>query len=131
MELKYTPEREIIYHSGLRDITFWDDVVLGKSNEKIIQKKGWEYNFLDVVAIRIGEYRDVEGSIYLSTKGTGVRLAGVLKMFDRVVPILQDNTFWRLLCDHFDLRYAESTYETEPGHPLDGVKFKSISVWLH
>lgn len=131
VELAFEPERNVIYHSGLRDINFWSDVVSSKTNEKIIQKKGWEYNFLDVLAIQRGEYRDYEAEVYLTTKGTSVRLAGVLKALDIFLPDLRNGQAWRLLRDHLDVRYEGSTYVAAEGHPLDGITFKSISVWLH
>jgi hypothetical protein len=63
--------------SGIGDIDFMNDVFFGKSNSKIIKKKGWEFNLMEVLAIRGGgvEGLDRIKGLQYSTFGYGVNVS--------------------------------------------------------
>jgi hypothetical protein len=44
------------YKSGVGDIGFLEDVLLGKSNPSIIRKRGWEIGLFEIVYLREGQF---------------------------------------------------------------------------
>jgi len=42
MESAFARLREIAWYTGVRDIIFWNDAMLSKSNDKIIREKRFE-----------------------------------------------------------------------------------------
>ncbi len=112
---------------GLQDIKFFDNMILGKANNKVDAfKQGFEVNFADCYYLRRGRYEDIEGQVRLKTKGWGINYTQIfqipLKLFYH-----QENKFVYFLKNlNFEQHYAE--YETEAGHPLEGTKYNSYVI---
>jgi hypothetical protein len=103
------------YRSGLGDMNFVDDVLLGKENPKIAQKTGWEMELWEVVAFRGGNYRWAFGT-ERGTSGFGIRLAGIVKAIHLIAEPKNTEGWMMFLVDHVVLQYDTGTYEnTNPG----------------
>lgn len=119
-------DNSVEYQTGFGDIHFFHDLFGGK-NASIIQMRGWQINFLEIVSLQQGRYEDLEGQVRYTTRGIGVALAGWLKLASQLFP---ESRTLRLVTDHFDLQYQWSKLEIENGHPLAGTKFKGINLIL-
>lgn len=115
------------YQSGLGDIHFFSDLFGGK-NACIIQMRGWQVNFLDIVSLQQGRYEDLDGRVRYTTRGIGVGLAGWLKLASQLFP---KNRTLRLVTNHFDLQYQWSKFQIENDHPLAGTKFRGLNLILN
>jgi len=118
----------VTYDGLLGDIDFWDNVILRKGNSRIVTKKGWELNLFELLSLRNGRYEDPLGRVSYDTDGIGFSLLGVLKAIRHLNPQLKDNAVLTFLTSHVDVQYNRSDLSTTEGHPLNGTKFKGISI---
>jgi hypothetical protein len=116
---------KVKYQSGLGDIDFYHDVIQGRANPKITQKRGWEINCLEIFYYREGKYDDHDGKVYYDTKGYGVSLTGLIKFTSILFPRNQTIKFF---AEHVDFQYHWSEIEIEAEHPLAGTKFKGFNL---
>jgi len=119
---------KVSYAGLLGDIDFWDNVILRKGNSRIVTKKGWELNLFELLSLRNGRYEDPLGRVSYDTDGIGFSLLGVLKAIRHLNPQLKDNAVLTFLTSHVDVQYNRSDLSTTEGHPLNGTKFKGISI---
>lgn len=127
--LRYDAKSIRLSYAGLLgDIDFGRNVILGKSGSKIITKKGWELNLLELVSIRGGRYADPLGKVYYDTDGLGLHLSGALKIFAHISPELNRSSAWKFLSRHLDIAYNSSTFSAAAGHPLGETGFHGISI---
>jgi hypothetical protein len=118
------------YQSGLGDIHFFDEVILGNTNRLTTKAKGWEVNLLEIVAIRGGRFEEdpMNGNRRLNTAGWGIQSAGLVKLL-RVLdaPIGTDGIAWFLL-NHVNVRYNACDWTPDdPTSPLAGTNFNSVN----
>lgn len=97
------------YRSGLGDMDFVDDVLLGNANPEIVQKTGWEVELGEVVAFRGGKYRSAYGT-ERGTSGFGIRLAGIVKAIHLIAEPEETESWMMFLIDHVMLQYDTGTY---------------------
>jgi len=116
--IRYTPRRG--------DINIWKHVILGKGSPALIAKKGWEFDFFELLSIRAGRYFDPSGRVSYKTSGFGVRLAGVLKYQRYFNP--QGNSVLNFISRHFEGEYEFSRINAGEGHPLEGTKYRGIRL---
>ncbi len=93
------------YRSGVGDIRFWDDVVIGKYNAAITSRRGWELQLGEFFAWREGFVERPNDDGY-GTSGFSFSVGGVLKLlcvFDR--PLQEDDSWFGFVIDHFDLQF--------------------------
>ncbi|MFQ5630908.1 MAG: hypothetical protein ACE5I1_19225 [bacterium] len=121
---------DIRYEKFLGDINFFDEIILGNEDGNSIQKTGWAYHFFDILSVRRGRYHDFQGKVEYETKGTGVSLRGIFKLFSNLSPGLRDSDQFDFLLRHIDVRFQTSEWQLGVGHPLFGTKFNSIRVSL-
>jgi hypothetical protein len=98
------------YRSGLGDMKFADDVLLGKENPKIAQKTGWEVELFEFVAFRGGNYRSAYGT-ERETSGFGIRLAGIVKAVHLIAEPEEAESWLMFLVDHVILQWDTGTYD--------------------
>ncbi len=119
------------YRSGLGDINFFNEVVLGKINPETIMKSGWEIGILEFLYIRRGRFEEAEhrGNRKFNTDGFTVRFAGLANLLrSNTTPKTNSNVFGFIL-NHIDIQYNESNINTdEPHHPLDKTRSKSFNL---
>jgi len=124
------PDGSWEYKSGVGDIQFFENLVQGKSNPDIFKMKGWQYNFFDLIYIRNGSYKDPGGKVFHKTEGLGIRPTGIFNILNYLGFSTDSNRLFYLLTHHVDIQYNESKWGASSGHPLDGTKFKSITLTL-
>ncbi len=117
------------YLSPPNDIDFGNNILLGKSNDKIITKVGWEYNVGDFVFIRRGEYRDISGRVVFSTKGWGASLMQPLHILYIFHVINADNSAIKILT-HLNVIYNETELQSYDYQFFSQSAFKGIIVRL-
>ncbi|MBD3289128.1 hypothetical protein GF337_10015 [candidate division KSB1 bacterium] len=118
------------YVTGLKDISFWDNILLGKANDKAITKKGWQYNFANIFSLRKGGYEDIEGKVMLVTEGYSINFLQPLKLYIAFNNLTSEDNFFRKLIMHLNVQYHHSEYDAGAGHPLDNTKFNAYVISL-
>lgn len=116
---------KVKYQSGLGDIDFYHDVIQGKANPRITQKRGWEVNCLEIFYYRKGKYDDHDGKVYYKTKGYGISFTGLIKLTSILFP--RDQTI-KFFAEHVDLQYHWSEREIETDYPFTGTEFKGVTL---
>lgn len=119
------PDGSFDYQSGLGDIQFVDNVILGKLNPRAAIRKGWQLQVAEVFYLRRGS-SDNQGLAY-STSGYSICLAGFLKLLGTVSPELGKDSWIGFAAEHFDLQYHSSKYEGT-GSPILGTTFASLNL---
>ncbi len=116
------------YVNGLKDISFWNTILLGKANEKAITKKGWQYDFANIFSLRRGRYDDIEGKVMYKTRGYGINFLQPLKLLIALKePVATDNFLLKLFMNlNVEQHYSE--IDGIEGHPLDNTKFNSYVI---
>ncbi len=121
------------YRGGLGDIRIFDDLFLGKPNDDVIIKRGWQLELLEFVSLRGGRFLEApeRGNRRFTTSGYTLRLAGVVKFLRALdVPLGPDNLFASILT-HLDVRYNHSQIDSdELNHPLNEREFSAWTVIL-
>lgn len=121
------------YRSGLGDINFFNEVILGETNPESIMKTGWEIGILEFLYIRRGRFEDAvhRGNRNFSTNGYTVRFAGIANLLRSNTTPKSNNSVFVFILNHFDIQYNQSNLNTdEAHHPLDKTRFKSVNVIL-
>jgi hypothetical protein len=118
------------YQSGLGDIDFFDDVILGHTNRQIVKKKGWECNFLEVLSIRAGRFEEdpAFGNRNFTTTGWGVQFAGIVKVLGLLNMRVDSEDVIGFIVNHIDVRYNHSAIHADENHPLSNTMFDSFNI---
>ena len=116
------------YQSGLNDIKLWENVFAGKSNDKIIAKKGYELNLGDIYYYRKGKYEDSEGYVFMDTEGWAISYTRPLLIVCEFLNIEANNLIMFVSKINIEKHYAR--YITNIGHPLSDTEFKSYVIRL-
>ncbi len=123
------PDGQSEYVSGLHDIKFWDNLILGKSNSKIITKKGHVFNFGDFYFIRKGSYEDLAGRVVFKTEGWSINYIQPIRIFATYLN-LEDNRIMTILSNiHLEKHYSK--YKADLAHPLHGTEYRSYVIRIN
>jgi hypothetical protein len=117
------------YRSGMGDINFFDEIILGKTNPETIMKTGWELGVLEIVYVRGGRFREAyhRGNRNFTTSGYSVRFGGIAKLLRSTDATPANNGVMEFILNHLDIRYNYSKYSTvEKMHPLDDTVFNAF-----
>lgn len=128
-DVKINEEYSYEYVSGLNDIKLWDNLFLGKSNDKIVTKRGYEFNLGDFYFIRNGKYEDIEGKVIFKTKGWGINYTQPVRILAALFN-LDDNIIIRMIAN-INFEKHHSTYILDSGHPLFGTEYTSYVIRLN
>ena len=107
------------------------DAFLPGSNREIERKQGWEVNLFEFFAIRGGRFEEApdRGGRHFDTSGWSVRLSGLMKILGAASECMTGNALFGLLADHIDVRYSQSSLETdERDHPLQLTSIRSVDL---
>lgn len=102
------------YKSGLGDIKFFDEVMLGRMNAATEKRRGWEADLLEIASIRTGVSENsvrVQDQSY-GTSGWSFRFAGIPKLLRSLNVPIGDDTMVGFIANHIDIRYTASTWKT-------------------
>ncbi len=120
------------YLGGAGDIKFFNDVVAGKDNPAITQRKGWKLELGELFSLRGGSvhepaYPSGYRTYYTTytTSGFGIRLSGLWKAL-RALGVEENHSWITFMRENIDLRfdYAKSLYAGE----AEGISFSSVSL---
>jgi hypothetical protein len=120
----------IKYSSGFKDIDFVENVLLGKSNAKIITNNGWELGFAEIFYLRKGDYQDFEGKVKFDTDGWGINFMQPIRLLLDFTNFKIENGIFRALVDNLDVEFHRSKFQAEKEHPLDNIEFNGLSLKL-
>lgn len=126
---------EIGYQSGLGDINFFNDLVLGRENEKISKMKGWGFNLFEIGYFRFGHHEDVSGKVRYNTTGFGISTRGLTNYlhftgisFSGPHPVDKIINF---MLHHLELEYFLSEIDAGSGNPLGTTQFQGINIIVY
>jgi hypothetical protein len=119
------PDGSFDYQSGLGDIQFVDNVILGKTNSKATVRKGWQVQVAEFLYLRGGT---VEGpGLAYSTSGYSICLGGILNLLGLVNPSSEKDSWVSFVGDHFDLQYHSNKYD-ETISPVGGTTSAALNL---
>jgi hypothetical protein len=113
------------YTTGLGDIRFIDNVLLGKASPTIGLRRGWQLQVGEALYIRGGSV-DSPGLQY-ETSGYTLRLGGIFKMIMVISPEMRESGWFRALADLLDFQYTSATY-SNTSSPIRDTSFKGINI---
>jgi hypothetical protein len=120
------PDGTFEYQSGLGDMRFWNDVVLGNQNSKITMRRGWQLQVAEILYLRGGSVES-PGLSY-TTSGYSACLGGLLKLVGLLTPGTESEESWvAFVAHHFDLQFHASTY-SETTSPISGTTSQSLNL---
>jgi hypothetical protein len=119
------PDGSSNYQSGLGDIQFVDNVILGKTNGKVTVRKGWQVQVAEFLYLRGGSV-DGPGLAY-ATSGYSICLDGLLNLLGLVSPSLGKESWVGFVGKHFDLQYHSSTY-SDTTSPISGTSSAALNL---
>jgi len=119
------PDGSFKYQSGLGDIQFVDNVILGKINEKATVRKGWQVQVAEFLYIRGGSV-DGPGLAY-ATSGYSIGVAGLVKLLGLVSPSLRKESWVEFVGKHLDLQYHSSSYSSTTS-PISGTHSAALNL---
>lgn len=120
----------IKYSSGFKDIDFIENVLLGKSNAKIITNSGWELAVAEIFYWRKGDYQDNVAKLKFDTDGWGINFMQPIRLFLDFKNFKIENGIFRSFIDNLDVEFHRSKLSVPEGHPLDNTKFNGLSLKL-
>lgn len=126
--VRRSPDGSFTYKGWLGDIGFFDNVIKGNSKNNIVIKRGWELNLLEFISLQHGRYEDQSGNVFYDADGFALESSGLLKYIFFLHPKLKSNPAFSFLAQHLNIQYNSSIFSAQPGHPLDGTKFKGVRV---
>jgi hypothetical protein len=123
------------YKSGLGDIDFFREVILGKTNKETDKLKGWELNLFESFYLYGGSFREDpnRGNRNFITNGYAVSLSGILKTLALIDPSMFDNNFMKYFLNHIGVKYNQSIINTRESI-LNDTEYYSLNItfnnWL-
>jgi hypothetical protein len=115
------------YRTGLGDIQFSENVLLGKAAPNVGLRRGWQLQVGEMMYLRGGSV-DSPGLQY-ETSGYTLRLGGMFKMIMIISPELRNEEWFRILADVLDLQYTSAKYSSGSS-PIHDTSFQGINIVL-
>lgn len=114
------------YQSGLGDIGFSDNVVLGHTNDKVTMRRGWQVEVAEVLCLRGGSVESPKRSY--TTSGYSISLGGLMKLVNLIVAGPGAQESWiGFVADHCDLQFHTATYD-QTHSPIAGTRSQSLNL---
>jgi hypothetical protein len=125
------------YQSGLGDINFFREVILGKTNKETEKLKGWELNLGETIYIYGGRFIEDpdRGNRNFTSGGYAVSLSGLFKTLEVIKPGMFEGSFMKYVVNHVGLKFIQSIVNTiDISAPLNDTKYYSLNFsfnnWL-
>lgn len=115
------------YQTGLGDISFVDNILLGKGSPNVWLRRGWQFQVCGIVYLRGGSV-DGPGLRY-DTKGYTLSLGGVFKTIMILSPQMRETGWFRILADLLDIQYASADYSGSVS-TMNGTSFRGATLVL-
>ncbi len=118
------PDGTIEYQSGLGDIDFWQNVVIGQDNAQIMMRGGWQIQVAEILYLRGGSVEST--GLSYTTSGYSICLGGLLKLIGLLAQ--DSNESWiGFVAGHFDLQFHRASYG-ETSSPISGTSTQSLNL---
>jgi hypothetical protein len=120
------------YQSGMGDINFFKELIVGKGNVNTDKLKGWELGFFDMVMLSGGSFTEDynHGNRNFTTSGFSFRLSGFLKTMSLVDRDFLDGNTMQYISKHLDVKITSSLVSMKNGYYiLDGMKYYSLNLY--
>ncbi len=125
------------YQSGLGDINFFREVILGKTNKETEKLKGWEINLGEFIYIYGGRLIEdpVLGNHNFTSGGYAINLSGLFKTLVVIGQVPSEGNFMHYFLHNFGLKFNQSSINTiDINSPLNKTQFYSLNIsfynWL-
>jgi len=125
------------YQSGLGDINFFREVILGKTNKETEKLKGWELNLGETIYIYGGSLIEgpEAGNNNFTSGGYAVSISGLLKTLAVIRPEMFEGNFMKYVLNHIGLKFNQSNITTiDKTSPLNNTDYYSLNItfnnWL-
>ncbi len=122
------------YKSGMGNINFFKEVILGTGNVNTDKLKGWELGFFDMVMMYGGSFTedDYHGGRNFLTSGIGFRMSGLIKTLASFDKEMLSSDILNIL-NHFDLKINSSIVYGKKYYPvMDGMRYYSLNLyWIN
>jgi hypothetical protein len=121
------------YQSGLGDINFLREVILGETNELTDRLTGWELNIGEINSIYGGRFDEDydHGNRHFSTRGWCMSSKGIKKLFLNAASSNIANDFLRFIIKNIDFRFVQTEIKTdEKNHSLNGTIFTTVNLMI-
>lgn len=115
------------YRTGLGDIQFFENVLLGKAAPNAGLRRGWQLQVGEMMYLRGGSV-DSPGLQY-ETSGYTLRLGGLFKMIMMISPEMRKAEWFRILADLLDFQYTSAKYSSGSS-PIRDTSFQGINIVL-
>jgi hypothetical protein len=112
------------YQSGLGDINFVDNVILGKWGSKVTLRKGWQVQAAECIYVRQGSV--IMPGLKYTTRGYGIALGGFFKLVEAIAPSTNSGGMVQFIADHFDVQFQTCTY-SETESPIAGTSMSQLT----
>ncbi len=111
------------------DMDIVENLIHGRSKDKVTIRKGYEISFLDVVSFRSGSnkmpFRD-----FFKTTGYGINITKILFLLNQISEKPLNNPFVDFILQCCDIMYNQADY-TSQSSVLYGTTFSGITISLH
>lgn len=113
------------YNSSPGNIKFWDHVILAKSDDDVKIYQGWRIGVFESIRYSRGRFQHLYSDDFQKTWGLVVSTKGIFKYLNT----LSNNKTLEYISRHFELRYAQSSFETE-NDPDNNGTFHGLALYV-
>jgi len=112
------------YTSWPGNISFIDNVVLGRNDEQIVIRQGIRLHVMEILTVGRGKFEGRSWSD-IQTSGYSVSSQGILKLMD----LIFDHPIISRVNDRVTITYSNASLNAEsPEHPLSGTTYQDLSI---
>lgn len=113
------------YRSSPGDIKFWDHVILAKSDEDVQIYQGWRLGAFESIRYSRGRFQSLYSNEFQKTWGLVISTKGLSKY----LKTLSNNNIVGFILKHFELRYSQSSFETD-NDPENNGTFHGLALYI-
>jgi hypothetical protein len=112
------------YVSGFGDVSYFKNIIGGKTTPHVELGAGWEVCVAEIIAIRGGSY---QGNPARTTSGWSAHLSGFIKILSHTIP----HEVFDFLQTHTDISYDNATWiANDRTNPTSGTEFDSVNFTI-
>ncbi len=123
------------YQTGLGDINFFREVILGKTNKETDKLKGWELNLGEFIYLYGGRFKEDpdRGDRNFASGGYAISISGLFKTLAVTKPEMFENNVMSYFLNHVGLKFNHS-HVNSTDSVLNNTQYYSLNLsfnnWL-